>query len=382
MIKLSPRLLQAWQDAVLALARLPRGFDRQGASAGQKLSAILRSEMGGIHELWEIFTQDRGELGKFLVASKPQAVAYLLGFHLPNCARMQLALTRLEERYAFAEMLKAATGTIMLHDLGCGSGAMSHALVEFALAAGTTESRLHLHASDVSGLLLDTARQILAAAAPQAKLATHKTAIEQLPAERFGHRSPEETSIYTLGYVYNELTKNPRAQRNLQKIFDLHREKNEAAMIFLLEPGTQGMSRAAMEWRDRVTKSGWAALYPCPASTPCPMLERTRDWCYSEGAFDRPPPVLHVDEKLGTNRSRFASSIFVLATPAMLARLTPRRLPAKVVVGRPERSVPNPKAPKVGDQPIDYLLCAGTELQKVPAPPGREYLPRGVEGPA
>ena len=96
---LPKELLDAWQDAVVHLGKLPRGVAKQEFTDDQLLYKIMRQEMRGIHELWETFTQERDLLTKHLLSSKQQMVRYLLGFHLPNAARMQLALNRLNSRF-------------------------------------------------------------------------------------------------------------------------------------------------------------------------------------------------------------------------------------------------------------------------------------------
>ena len=395
LIKLSKHALDAWRHAVLSIARLPRGFARQDKTDGEKVHAILKAEMKGVHELWEIFTQERGELGKFLVAGKPEAVAYLLGFHLTNYARMQLALRRIDGRSGLGALL-AGNQQVRWHDFGAGSGAMTQAFLDFSTKAGLSLGRLEAHAVDVSGALLDAARTVVQATRPDFLLKTHRLALDALPVSKYSHPAgdaalaPEARTItiYGMGYVYNEITANARAQRRLAEVFSGHLERDEAALVIMLEPATQTQSRAAMEWRDGMVEQGFLPIYPCPAAIPCPLLERSRDWCFSEGSLDRPAPVIEVDRALGIDRSRFGSTILAMATPALVARLKPTGKPLAVVVGRPDRVAgnnvpaarggrPAPVAAR-GARPFDFLVCTAEGLQKVPPTPGRPFLPRGA----
>ncbi len=375
-IKLSDEVINAWEEAVLGSARLPKGFKETENSRGHAIGAILRGEMTEVRRLWEIFTKDRDELGKFLVGSKPQAVAYLLGFHLPNTARMQLALARTELRYAVAEALKAHPGRIRWHDLGSGSGAMTQAFLDYARMQKLDIARIEAHATDVSSYLLDAARLIAKGMAPALDFQTHKMALENLPAEKFGHGGQDIISQYALGYVFNELVKNSRARNKLDLIFGAHLENKEPALVWILEPATQDMCRATMEWREHLVTAGYVPLYPCPGAMACPMLERSRDWCYSEGEFQLPLTVHNIDRALKIDRSRFASTIFALATPALVERVKVRAANVAAVVGRPDRAA-EPKKPGA----FDYLVCTRAGLQKVPHDPGKDVLPRGAPAP-
>src|SRR5262249_18307498 len=122
--------------------------------------------------------------------------------------------------------------------------------------------------------------------------------------------------------------------------------------------------------------AGYVPLYPCPGAIACPMLERTRDWCYSEGTFERPLAVQTIDRALKIDRSQFAATIFALATPALAERLKVRAANVAAVVGRPER-VAEPRKPSA----FDYLVCTRAGLQKVPHAPGKDVLPRGAPAP-
>lgn len=375
-VKLSNEVIAAWEEAVLGLARLPKGFKKAESTRGHAVGAVLRAELGEVRNLWEIFTKDRDELGKFLVGSKPQAVGYLLGFHLPNTARMQLALSRVELRFAVAAALKAHQGLIRWHDLGSGSGAMTHAFLDYARAQKLDISKIEAHATDVSSYLLDAARLIAKGMAPDLNFQAHKMGLENLPVEKFGHGGEDIISQYALGYVFNELEKNVRARQKAELIFGQHLENNEPALVWILEPATQDLCRAAMEWREQLVTAGYVPLYPCPGKIACPMLERTRDWCYSEGEFNRPLAVQNVDRALKIDRSRFASTMYALATPAFMERVKTRAANVAAVVGRPERAA-EPRKPSV----FDYLVCTRSGLQKVPHDPGKDVLPRGAPAP-
>lgn len=352
---LPPKLIAAWERTLLSQARLPRGTSRKDEDSGALLDMVVKGEQRAVLDLWEIFTQERRELRRQLLAHKREAVAYLLGFHLPNAARMALALDRMQERKALAELLASSPGLWRWHDLGCGTGALAHAALNHLAKTGFDLRGLELHLTDASGVLLDMARALFeeVEGAPEPK--TRKLALEDLPANKFEHAAGVGGSVYSLGYVWNELAKNRAAQSKLKKIWQGHVDRGESALIFMIEPATQDMCRASMQWRDDMVALGWKPLYPCPSATPCPMLQRSRDWCYSEASWRRPRAILQLDKYLELDRSQISATIFVMASPALAAVAQVEGRGAAVAVGRPSRT---------DDYGFDYLVCLGDELEK------------------
>lgn len=363
-------LLQAWERAVIASARLPRGTSRQ-APLRELLQLVLKGEAKTVMNLWEIFTQERRELKRQLLANKREAIAYLLGFHLPNAARMHMTLERLATRTPLAEILKRSPGVWRWHDLGCGTGALAHAGISHLAKAGFDTRRLALNLSDGSGALLDMAQAVFKESAFDCDIKTRRLTLESLPPEKFAHS--EGGSIYSLGYVWNELANNRAAQNKLMKIWQGHVDRNEPALIFMLEPATQDICRAAMQWRDTMVADGWHPLYPCPSATPCPMLERSRDWCYSEASWKRPRAISQLDQMLDLDRSQISATVFVLASPALAKLLALPKAAQVMVVGRPSHT----------DGPgFDYLVCDGTALDKRAPQRGSPLTLRGEPAPA
>jgi hypothetical protein len=410
-IALPKDLLAAWRDAVTRLAKMPRGTNKKDLTEDQLLYKVMRQEMGGIHELWETFTQERDQLTKHLLASKQQMVRYLLGFHLPNAARMQLALHNLNSRFPIGRLLSSGR-TIRWNDLGCGSGAAAQAAIHFAIKAGMKPRQLDLHLTDASGLLLDTAREIILASMNlidpgdaednsyvDFRMNTHRIPVEKLKLAPLAHGADRDMiSVYSMAYVWNELERNKPGRDKIKEVFAQHLRRDEAALLIFLEPANQNFTRSLMELRDDLVGAGYAPLYPCPKAGPCPMLERARDWCYSEGLWYRPPFVTRLDKELGTDRSKLSVAIYAFGTPALMAMAdrTMERKAAEtlqVVVGRPDKVAagakgktgqkkPTPKTAakttvkthtKAGPQKptaeppaptFDYLLCDGERLTK------------------
>jgi hypothetical protein len=388
-------LVESWEANVLSLARLPRGTSRD-THPGTRLAAVIRQEKRVILDLWEIFTQERGELSKRLLSGKREVVAYLTGFHLANAARAQLLLDRLTSR---APAIGAAlagggggSGAIRVHDLGCGTGAFALTLAQQLTGAWRiAPQRLEVHLTDLSGGLLDAAKGGFVALGLDglAPPRTHKVGLERLPLDKLAHGDDRTlTSIYSLGYVWNETERNGAARARLRSLFTAHAERGDRALLLVLEPASQHIARAAQTLRDELAGAGWIPLYPCPAATPCPMLERTRDWCFSEGTWRQPQTAIALDRSLGLDRARLVTACYAFATPALAAdaAFDAKALAGGVVVGRPERggkgsgkaSGKSPRGSKANDAEFDYLLCVPGDLNKAAPEPGNIVLPRGA----
>ena len=347
----------AFVGTVNKLGRTPKGFDRKGRRADSIFKAIFKASKPTILEIWEIYTQRRDELTRKLVNNKQSVVAYLLGFHLANMARASELFARSDKRHGWKKKLKGKK--VRVYDIGCGTAAMSLALgidAEYFLIDG-------------SGPLLDAASMLAEETGLNAK--TSRRVIEELEPKQFTSRDGEKTvHIYLFGYIWNELTHNNAARRKLLTIVTKHIARDEECLIFIAEPALEQMCRPTMELRDVLCSAGFVAMYPCPHSEHCPMLDRPKDWCYSEGEWDQPPLAQWVDEHLDMNRSRHAGSLFAFASPAMGIKSDH----APVVVGRPVREEGKDRYKGF----FDYLVCGEDGISKVTPTAPKQVISRGM----
>lgn len=348
--------LQAFIKTVNELGRTPRGFDRKNASDQATFKAVFRASKSATIDLWEIYTQRREDLSRKLVSNQETVVSYLLGFHLANIERAKELYHRSDLRHRWKAKLKGKI--VRVYDIGCGTAAMSLALdidAEYFLI-------------DSSGPLLDAAN--ILAKNHQINAKTSKRAIEDLEPKQFTSKDVEsDVHIYLLGYVWNELGKNATARRKLMRIITGHIARKEKCLVFVTEPAIEFMSRSAMELRDDLCQAGYLALYPCPHSNPCPMLQRPKDWCYSEGHWSQPELAQWIDDQLDINRSRYASTMFAFASPAL--ELSSDEKP--VVVGRPVREEGKERYKGF----FDYLICDENTIRKETPKQPKQVISRG-----
>ncbi len=337
-------VISAWQKAVIELSRLS-AKDKQDPDRSAVLRKLVRIEKASLMRLREAFTSEREELTYKLLSSKENLIAYLLGFHLSNSYRLLKTLERVEQRWQWSALSNTPAASLSIWDLGCGSGALSQLLTE-KLAPAFASQRVYLY--DTNSLLLSASKMIFEnLALPNLRVFPRKVGLQDLNTNP--HVFPDEVVVIGLGYVWNELIKNRKAQ---QKVHDLLRhflEQEAQVMLILQEPAQDFASRAAMTFRDEVVKQGFIPLYPCPHHQACPMLQRDKDWCYSEFATDgMPHDARFVDEFLEIERTLIAGSSYVFASPKLHTRMNPHPERKPVVVGRPQHK----------DTPgFSYLLC-------------------------
>lgn len=348
--------LQPYISTINKLGRTPRGFLRSEHSPEAIFKAIFKNSKKTVLEIWEIYTQRREDLSRKLVNNKEAVMAYLFGFHLANMARAHELYERSDKLHGWRKKLTGKN--IRIYDIGCGTAAMS-------LALGIEGDYILI---DSSGPLLDVANILAKAHGIKAK--TSRRNIEDLDLKQFRPTDKKNTvNIYLLGYVWNELVRNAPARRKILSVFKQHLKNDESCLLFIAEPALDFMSRPAMTLRDELCQMGFIAMYPCPNSAPCPMLERTKDWCYSEGQWSQPPLAKWIDEQLDINRSKHASTLFALSSPALAVKPHEQA----VVVGRPVRDSGKDRYKGF----FDYLICENGELRKETPQRPKQVISRG-----
>ncbi len=352
--KLPSRLIRAWQDTVIQTARL-KGVERDSTDKA-KLEQIIRQEHHNVRQLWEAFTTEREMLPRYLLDPKKQTTAYLLGFHLPNAARVWNLFSRLHQRYDFQELMHNHHA-INLCDLGCGTGSMGHAVTAF-LGLKHPAKTVEVGLIDQQGPFLDAARLGYKNLEFTSQIKSKKGSLEQSLTMLAKNLPNNKLNIILLGYVWNELSRNPKAQRSMLEL--LAQQTPKDTMIVILEPANQYISRAAMELRDQLVSLDYQSLYPCIHSSPCPMLLRPKDWCYSETSWDLPVALKKLDRSININRERLRYTGHVLASPSVTAKLR-QRFPkgAYPIVG-----LPTMKGRE--SHHFEYLICQKDKLEKYP----------------
>jgi SAM-dependent methyltransferase len=374
----SRRSYSIWAQTVASLAKTPRNLDRPRKEVSDlDLTAAVIPEMRReLIELWEAFTLNRAEVSRYLMDPKKESLTYLLGFHLSNIARTQGMLRRGEHRMGLISWLREQGRPLHIEDLGCGTGALSFATLDL-LFREEKKLPVSIELVDKSKAFLDTAAYALKQLDTTAEVVSRQQRLDEYLSRE--NRKAEETTErivwHQLGYVWNEIAHNPKTSQAMLRHL-AQGLKQGRRLITLMEPATQDLSRSAQQLRDELCAMGYQALYPCPHSANCPMLERARDWCYSEWEWQQPPLMQKIDRILDIDRRRLGASAYLFASPDVVMALRTLKntdAPSAVVVGRPL----DEKAGRHNTRKFSYLLCTDEGLIKEPMDAGPERL-RGV----
>ena len=311
----------------------------------------IKKHRSTIISLWETFTTDRDDLVKNLLAKKETSFAYLAGFHMGNIARTLSTIKRASDRHThFADATKGKH--IHMYDIACGTGASSIAFTK-ALKRNYTRSFTY-YLTDTSSKLLDIARFQLEDLSPSSNILAQKKMIEDV---NVGHFEPKPgLNIYSLGYVWNELSKNKKGRQKLEKIFTQISKSEHPCLLHIAEPANEQQARGAMELRNTICEMGFDVLYPCSHLEYCPLLDEGRDWCYSEYEWERPYLQKFVDTMLDVKRTTLGTASFMFAN---------KNLGMEIKYGKQDVIVGKPTVSKEKSSKIQLLLCTKDGAKKV-----------------
>jgi len=377
--KIPAELIDAWQETIIENARFSRGTRVNTEKPETLVRGLAKSEKNTLIELWKTFTSEREQLNAKTLTGKKEAVAYLLGFHLSNSARIIHTFNAASKRWNIKDFI-GNQEQVRIIDLGCGSGAMAQANVCFVKSAHNEDAKIQVQLVDGSSHLLDAAVSGLNKIDQKASVRAHKGDLAGLIVDKYVSDKNPFTFI-NLGYVWNEIVKNRSARQKISKLFSAVIRNETESLITVIEPGSQDQSRAAMELREELIEQGFMPLYPCPHSNSCPLLEMSRDWCYSEITWAHPPVQKFIDSQIGVERTVLAASAFLFASPALMKKLKPLAKDLEIVVGRPTRPSPsdsrNPSDRSNFGKKADYLLCTKEGIKKTPIHPNSNVTRRG-----
>lgn len=287
--------------------------------------------------IWRIYTQERRQLGRLPVTDARLVGPYLLGFHLPNVARVKGVWERSLQR---GLTLPQGPGSISIIDMGAGTGAASLATFE-ALRSLAAEEHFEFELIDRSRHLVQCAANLAKRLAPKAKVKSLTKALndpqtDHLLAKWF-HRSVR-LNILCLGYVWNELSPHPRARGHLLETLNAWSQCESPTWLLITEPAAEEGAKKALELRDLLVRMGWQAMYPCLQSNSCPMSAQNRDWCYSELPFKKPPEQVEVEKILGVSRATLGSAAYLFLNGKAAKGIKPLGSQFRTLVGRPTGS--------------------------------------------
>ena len=341
------------------------------------LNLVLKKTLPSISEIWSSYNSNREDLAKFNFGSLKYSYSYMVGFTLSNVSRFICVYDRVIKKIDKSKLKDI--NSISIWDIGCGSAALSSAFLWNILTLlkeiKATDNSIHLdiHLVDRVGHFLDISKEFIKNICEyfknikdgysydiDLKIHTHKCAVEdfKIPSD-FVSSSKGSLSVYLAGYLYNELSSKKKGALLFEKLM-IKAFSSTFSLVFLLDSANQTPSKKLMQLNEKLISSGFYPLYPCSFDfSACPLLSK-KDWCYTEGSFKKDPLSSLLDKYLKINRSKIATSAFVLTNQPLL--LDSNFLKSITVVGKPVI-----KADPTQSH-IQYLLCDGKSVCKKECP--------------
>ncbi len=347
----------------------------------QRLMNLLAKNKNGLKNLWQSYNVDRFEKQKALI-SWDKVFVYFLGFHLPNSLRSILVLERLEQRFpGFFKSIAKSDQNCVIYDYGSGTGAVSKAIQSFLEVFGY--GLFSVKNFDKNSILGKFAQKFFTEKEFQFK---RLTTFNDLSFERTTPDGYGQLHILCLGYAINEWQGQSLKSfvAGWKKATTWISQQKNPWLIVLLDSAQQHESRQLMQIRDDAVAAGLEVMLPCTHNLSCPMLNRSRDWCFSELRLPQNFELQAIDRTMGRKRDHFSTSAYVFwngkSAGEEAAKLFKefREKNLSAVVGRPlDIFAQNSFVKK------NILLCNQDGITKIPSPSAdSEKFSRGTIYPA
>ncbi len=227
-----------------------------------------------IGELAEAFTTDRTKIHKYL--SDPRLVSAYTAFYLTtNLPKLRAVMSWLTPQWR-EDILQYE-----LIDIGAGPGTFTLAWHELG-----GEHSVMIETSDLMR-------------------AQGKKLLESLygkPAHfSLGEKKRKRLALF--GHSMNEMGVDTAIT---------YLKKCDADVVWLIEPGTKEVFRQALEFRERLVKSGWFITYPCLGSGACPMANSS-DWCHQFVDVRHDPEVERLTQLAHRDRRKLPLTVFMFS---------------------------------------------------------------------
>lgn len=348
---LPPGLKKLWLYQLEAIA----GPGKQKNNPHRLISKILYDYGPLIKQLWDSYNFSESRQVKLRVTERSFALSYVLAFHPNNLQRNVQILRRIQRESDFFSSLQKP---LHILDLGCGAGAWSASFLDFLTPSQRAETAVHL--VDRSRYFLDSARDGIEAVYKVKEVRTLAADLRdekvEIIVKKILDNCKKQDGFLVLGlsYVWNEI-KDPRSQKKVLRVIESILKAPIPLAFHLSEPGREMEAREAQGFREWLLDFGMTFLYPCPQSLSCPMLDSSKDWCFSEVEAPRLREWEEVGKFLKLRRQKVAvASYFALNVAAMtLVSSNLKALPTERIVGFPE----------VQDR-FQTLTCNGERLKK------------------
>jgi len=348
--------------------------------AARELSSSDEGLAEAVRRVSDSYTRDRDVLSQG--SPDTQSLAARLRFFLPrDLPKLWGPLSELQRVGALPDR-----EALRVLDLGCGLGTTSLAAALFLDAAPAARA-LHITALDRDARALSLMESLVTSVAEMIttpiELQTRRVDLRnaELPRDARGF------DVILAGLVLNELTQDAptpdEALRRGRALVDgLTGRLSPDGVIIIIEPALRPQARLLQQLRDELatTPSQLHVFAPCTHDSPCPLLQRKRDWCHERWPAVLPERLARVAARAGLREQGLTYSYLTLTrSTRSVAELSHGHGPSHEA-GHALRAVSGPLSSK-GKVELDVCgpggLCRLMQLRRGVIAPGQDLTRLG-----
>lgn len=302
------KLFDAWAKVLLSHSKVKGSEDFSQQKRLTSAVGKLTKEIEFIRESYQI---NRRRLDGKMMQHFKTATAYQASFHLPNALRMFAMTTRMQNDLT-TSFWDTLGDTPCLYDLGCGTGALSTGVLATLPEDAGIDPKVFLF--DSNRHLLKIAEDNIRAISEKTKPKSIRIHLQDLDIAKNTPREGNSGAVYFLGYVWNEIQKNPKSLKTLHRLFEKLAGLNIPIQILVLEPATDANWNTIKSLRNSMVDTGMQITYPCPHDMHCPL--EGKDRCFSEFPYNPGETYKRLESHQAMFRDKLATSCFSFVNKA------------------------------------------------------------------
>ncbi len=276
---------------------------------------LLQKLLPRVRDLSDHFTLRRADGAPSCYEHNGDVLAYGLFFFPQTHTRLRFIAREWIETSAWNPPTEIGRPLRVL-DLGCGSGAASHAVLT-EIGAHFPGTEVKLVGVDRSVTNLDTARDLFRAQPPHGMTFTSNQWMRRdVTGSGFSWKEDPfcgPWDIILMGFSFGEFAAGLETEAASAAIREVTRTLREDGILMMAEPALQETSERLEAIRDDLaTRSDLRLLAPCLHQHPCPARAGGHFWCHEVRRWSPPPSLVWLNSTLHRDIRFLKFSFFVV----------------------------------------------------------------------